>query len=63
MKQEYPHPHMVVLETRSEDRRIPCGAPNCARAGLIWLTDAEEAEYRRGLRSFRVLQHREVQVV
>jgi hypothetical protein len=43
--------------------RIPCGAPNCARWALIWLSDVEEAEYRRGLRSFRVQLHGAVQVV
>jgi hypothetical protein len=61
-KQRYPHAHTATNQTRSEDRRIPCRAPNCSGWALVWLSDAEEAEYRRGLRSFRVMQHQEVQV-
>jgi hypothetical protein len=60
-KQPYPHCHTPT--SISAVPRIPCGAPNCAREALIWLTDAEEDEYRRGLRRFRVLQYRHVQVV
>jgi hypothetical protein len=62
MKQAYSNPHTVILETRSRDRRILCGATNCSRVAMVWLTDAEEAEYRRGLRGFRVLHHSEVRV-
>jgi len=62
VKRRYPHPHTVTNQTRTEDRRIPCGAPNCSRLALVWLSDAEEAEYRRGERSFQVKQHQDVQV-
>ena len=45
MKRDYPHPHTVILETPSRHTRIVCGAVNCTRDALIWLKDAEEAEY------------------
>ena len=61
-KQGYPNLHTVILETPSQHPRIVCGAVNCTRDALIWLTDAEESEYRRGVRNFRVLQYRQVQV-
>jgi hypothetical protein len=61
-KQRYPHAHTATNQTRTEDRRIPCGAPNCSRSALVWLSEAEESEYRRGERSFRVVQHGDVQV-
>jgi hypothetical protein len=31
-----------------------CGAPFCIRPGCLLLTDAEEQEYLRGLRSFKL---------
>jgi len=59
-KQRYPHHHTPT--SISAVPRIPCGAPNCARVALVWLSDEEEAAYHRGERSFRVLQHRAVHV-
>jgi len=59
-KQRYPHCHTPT--SISAVPRIPCGAPNCARVASIWLSGSEEAEYRRGVRNFRVLHHQEVQV-
>jgi hypothetical protein len=61
-KQRYPHSHTPAPETGIHIRRILCGAPNCTREALIWLTDEEEAEYRRGERSFMVLRHHHVRV-
>ena len=58
MKDMYPHRH-----TPLSDRRILCGARLCTGLASIMLTDAEEEEYRRGGRSFRVQHHREVRVV
>jgi hypothetical protein len=57
MKQRYPHRHIPL----SHDR-ILCGARHCTRLASILLTDAEEAEYRRGLRSFSVMGHKPMRV-
>lgn len=62
MKQDYVHPH-ATTEASPVNPRILCGATSCVRIAAIWLTDAEEEEYRRGLRSFKVLQHQHVQVI
>jgi hypothetical protein len=60
-KHRYPHHHTPT--SISAIPRIPCGAPYCTHLASIWLTDAEEAEYRRGVRNFRVIRHQQVQVV
>jgi hypothetical protein len=54
MRQDYPHAHPAT-----STHRLFCGAPHCPRmATYAWLTDAEEEQYRRGKRSFRVQRYR-----
>jgi hypothetical protein len=57
----YPYPHDPVPHPQPT-RRIICEAPNCTRVALIWLSVAEELEYRQGVRSFSVFGHRPVRV-
>jgi len=33
-----------------------CGAPTCILPAMIWLTAAEQEDYKQGLRDFRVQQ-------
>jgi len=60
-KQSYRHPH-VTTAVDAETRRILCGAMNCTRVAMLWLTDEEEEEYGHGRRSFTVLRHYQVRV-
>jgi hypothetical protein len=57
-KQRYPHAHMPVPPSS----HIYCAASNCSGLAMVWLTDEEEQEYLRGVRAFRVLRYRTVQV-
>jgi hypothetical protein len=61
LKKQYPHEHAPV-EGLANRRPILCGGPGCKRLALIWLTDEEEEQYRRGGRDFTVLRHNTVQV-
>ena len=54
LKQNYSHFHSP---DSSRHRVILCGAANCTRRALIWLTDEEEREYRGGERNFRLSSH------
>jgi hypothetical protein len=56
------NPTITLLRASALSRASPAGAPYCTRLASIWLTDAEEAEYRRGERAFSVLQHGDVHV-
>jgi hypothetical protein len=50
LKYNYPHMHTLVPPSS-----IFCGATACTRHACAWLTDAEEEEYLRGERKFRLL--------
>ncbi len=51
LKHSYPHLHMPI---GFPNAAVLCGAPFCIRPGCLLLTDAEEQEYLRGLRSFKL---------
>lgn len=57
MKLRYPHAH-----TPHAKAEILCGAPNCTRPALVWLSDKEEGHYRKGTRSFPVISYYQVRV-
>jgi hypothetical protein len=60
-KQRYTHSH-APMTSMSFVPRILCGALKCTNLASIWLSDEEEAQYRRGVRNFRVMRHQQVQV-
>ncbi len=56
-KLRYPHPHPPHAD------RLLCGSPKCARPALVWLSDAEEHQYRHtAVRTFSVIRYRSVEV-
>jgi hypothetical protein len=48
LRLKYPHPH------KHKSGLLMCGIPSCLKPGLVWLNDAEQAEYDRGQRTFQV---------
>ncbi len=48
LKVKYPHPH------EHKEGHLMCGIPSCLKPGIVWLSDAEQAQYELGRRSFRV---------
>jgi hypothetical protein len=62
MKRSYLHPHTATTDARTGNPRILCAAMKCSRVALVWLTDAEQEEYRHGRRSFTVLRHYQAKV-
>ena len=52
LKQNYTHSHDQILSP--PDKGFLCGAQNCTRPALIWLTDEEEQRYLQGVRLFRL---------
>ncbi len=54
LKNEYSNVHTVAS---SVNFRVLCGTPTCVHPAYIWLTDAEEHEYRCGQRTFKVSNH------
>jgi len=61
-KHPHLHPHTPTRDLDLTGRKIYCGAPKCLRPALLWLTDAEEEQYRAGERSFKVIRYRGVYV-
>jgi len=49
LKNNYPYVHNLVASVRGS---ILCCAPKCVRSACIWLTDEEQQQYLKGLRSF-----------
>ena len=56
-KNSYLHPHPLAAP-----QPVLCGSQGRTNKAVIWLTDEEEREYRRGVRVFHLNRYKEVQV-